>query len=157
MTQRAVTRHLGEDGTLDGQPARFVTLNPPESLDVGETEYHGQQRRFAVIGSDAPPFGVGSLVALRGALFEVTAVVSDGEGMRELIVRERDPAAVDAVTIARLMSTAVTDGAPEPLGPPLTLLAWLAEHATSDEPMPVGMGSYQLVRWLSRHVVTRGA
>jgi len=156
--QRSTIRHLGEDGTIDGLPARFVAINPPETLDLGESEYHGQHRRFAVIDATAPAYEVGAIVGLRGRMFEVTAIVSDGEGMHELTVRERNPDTIDQLTIRRLQLTAVTAGTgqPDPAAPVADVQAWLAANGVSDDVQPSGLLPYELTRWLDRHLI-RGA
>jgi len=156
MSQDAVLAHLGEDGALDGVPVRFATLNPNESYDLGETEYHGQNRKFALLRDGAPSYGVGSLIDLRGQLFEVTAVTHDGEGMAELVTRERDPNALDASTLLRLRKVAVVDVATisEPQNATSAeWLTWLEAHGIADTVQPAGLVPYARLRWLDRHLL----
>lgn len=162
MSQQAVLTHLGEDGFLDGVPARFATLNPDETYDIGETEYHGQVRKFALLEEGAPAYAVGSLVQLRSRLFEVTAIVQDGEGMAELVTRERDPKALDAATVMRLRSVAVVDAStlsePSSTATIADWFDWLDMHGITDVPQPgyVAPIPYAKLRWLDRHLL-RGA
>lgn len=80
---------LGEPATLDGESVTVVARTPAEPFDVGETEYHGNRR---VYGLRRPPiawYRVGSVLDMRGELFEVMSIQPDGQGLDELVVRKR--------------------------------------------------------------------
>jgi len=151
---RAVLFHLGEDARIDGVAARVVTENPAQQLDVSETEYHGQLRTVGFLPAqpDDPDPPVGAIVGLRGRVFEVTAVVHDGEGMTELTARERGPDSLPPALVASLYSRAVVTQ----LGSAATVAEMFAEllaHGVVVEDVPAGLTDREILRWLELYLV----
>jgi len=150
----AVLTHLGEDARVDGLPMRVVVENPAQTLDVSETEYHGQLRAIGYVPAQPtdPPPPIGAIVAVRGQVFEVTAVVRDGEGMFELTARERGADALPPALVASLYSRAVVTD----LGTastPSEMLDDLLAYGVVTQDLPADLTAREALRWLELHLV----
>lgn len=149
----AVLTHLGEDARVDGVAVRVVNESPAQALDVSETEYHGQVRSIGLLpGAERP--SVGSIVGLREQVFEVTAVVLDGEGMIELTARERSPDSLPPGVITSLWSRAVVTVSGLVAGTPAEMLDALQSYGVVTLPMPDGLTDREALRWLELYLVT---